>query len=173
MTKVICLYGGPGTGKSTGAASLFALMKTAHYDVELVREYVKNWAYSKKEVGVYDQLYITAKQAKAEYDLYDKVNWIITDSPIILGGFYSEHYNGLSMTPVILELMNKAKSNEIEYEHYFIQRNKPYNPNGRYQNEEQARELDGLMKMYLTKNGIKFTTVNSVDEIWNKIKETP
>ena len=37
--KVINLYGGPGTGKSTTAAALFALIKREGYNVELVTEF--------------------------------------------------------------------------------------------------------------------------------------
>jgi len=41
-TKVINLFAGPGAGKSTTAAGLFAEMKRANVDVELVTEYVKH-----------------------------------------------------------------------------------------------------------------------------------
>jgi predicted ATPase len=59
--KVINLYGGPGTGKSTTAAALFALMKREGYNVELVTEFAKDlvWTERNKELG--DQIYIFGK----------------------------------------------------------------------------------------------------------------
>jgi len=45
MTRVINLLGGPGVGKSTAAAKLFAKYKDEGKSVELVREYVKDWAW--------------------------------------------------------------------------------------------------------------------------------
>jgi pantothenate kinase len=43
-TTIINVYGGPGAGKSTSAAYLYYLLKVAGKNVELVREYVKDWA---------------------------------------------------------------------------------------------------------------------------------
>lgn len=40
--KVINLYGGPGTGKSTTAAMLFAKMKLAGFNCEYVPEFAKD-----------------------------------------------------------------------------------------------------------------------------------
>ena len=40
-TKVLNLYGGPGVGKSTGAAYIFSMLKLAGINCELVREYAK------------------------------------------------------------------------------------------------------------------------------------
>lgn len=44
MTTVISLLGAPGSGKSTIAAKLFAMMKENGHSVEAAREYVKAWA---------------------------------------------------------------------------------------------------------------------------------
>ena len=51
-TVVINLFGGPGCGKSTIAAELFAILKKQGYEVELVTEYAKDkvWEESLKSV---------------------------------------------------------------------------------------------------------------------------
>ena len=51
-TLVINLCGGPGTGKSTLSANLFAKLKMAGVDVELAPEYVKDlvWEESFKKI---------------------------------------------------------------------------------------------------------------------------
>ena len=45
MIRRINIYGGPGVGKSTLAASIFAFMKKRGDNVELVQEFVKQFAY--------------------------------------------------------------------------------------------------------------------------------
>lgn len=44
-TRVITLWGGPGSGKSTMAAEIYARLKRQLCNVEMVREYVKGWAW--------------------------------------------------------------------------------------------------------------------------------
>jgi nucleoside-triphosphatase THEP1 len=45
MTTIINLYGWPGVGKSALVAKTFTTMKDIGYNVELVSEYVKQWAW--------------------------------------------------------------------------------------------------------------------------------
>ena len=60
--KRICIYGGPGSGKSTLAAEMYSLLKKKKRSVELVREWVKNWAYQNKNIKSFDQVLIFANQ---------------------------------------------------------------------------------------------------------------
>ena len=57
----IGLFGGPGTGKSTLSAMAYSKLKTMGINVELVQEYVKSWAYEKRMVSSFDQLYLLAE----------------------------------------------------------------------------------------------------------------
>ena len=83
-TTIINLYGGPGTGKSTSAAYFYYLLKAQGKNVELVREYVKDWAWEGRKISTYDQIYFLGKQVRRESMLYGKVDWIVTDSPIMM-----------------------------------------------------------------------------------------
>ena len=97
-TKVINLFGGSGIGKSTLAAALFTEMKTKLYDVELVTEFVKTMAWDGIKPTLYDQVYILGNQSKCETRLYNKVEYVITDSPLFLGPIYEEYYSGYNLT---------------------------------------------------------------------------
>lgn len=146
MTKIINLYGGPGVGKSTSAAFMFYALKQQGLNVELVREYVKNWAWEKRSISVYDQLYFLGKQSRAESVLYSKVDYIITDSPVLLNVYYSNKYAPRQMADGICAAVRgfyeqAAKDGHIHH-HVMLRRSKPYNPAGRFQNEGEAKEID-------------------------------
>lgn len=144
MTTVVNLFGGPGVGKSTTAAHLFALLKQESERVELVREYVKTWAWEGRKINPLDQLYIFAKQARAEYNLYGKVNWIVTDSPLLTCVVYEQLYSpDLNLAlPLYLDYQRIIRAHGVEEKNFVLRRNKAYDPHGRYQTEAQAKGVD-------------------------------
>jgi hypothetical protein len=148
-TKMINLYAGSGAGKSTGACEIFAYMKRQGYDVELVREWVKGWAWEERRIEPLDQIYILGKQIKAEKSLYGKVEYIVTDSPLLLGGFYDNLYSGKDNFSKYLVAVKEQVEEITKPYDIFIQRTKPFNPKGRYETEEQAKMNDELLKTYL------------------------
>lgn len=160
-TTVINFFAGSGAGKSTTAAALFALMKEQGYDVELVREYVKTWAWEGRKIKSTDQIYLLAKQMKSEFPLYGKVKYIITDSPILLSGFYSElYYDKIYVTNTINNIISDTQ-NEVNRMNVFINRSKPFVSKGRYETEEQAKENDVLLKKYLARNKYDYFEINT------------
>lgn len=150
-TKVINLYAGSGAGKSTLGAEIFAYFKRQGKDIELVREYVKNWAWEGKKIGPLDQIYILGKQLKAEKTLYGKVEYIVTDSPILLCGFYDQFYSKRENFTKYLQAINEEINELIIPCDFFVQRTKIFNPKGRYETEEQAKQNDVLIQDYLNK----------------------
>ncbi len=145
-TTIISLYGGPGAGKSTSAAYLYYLLKAAGENVEMVREYVKNWAWEGRKISAYDQLYFLGKQVRHESMLFGKVKFIITDAPIFMSVYYASAF----CTPVLAESIKHAvqgfyqQTLEDGHKHYHVllQRSHPYASEGRYQTETEAKEID-------------------------------
>lgn len=173
MTKVINLLGGSGVGKSTLAAGLFYEMKKRGLEVELVNEYVKKWAWTGRKVGALDQVYIFGKQAKSEHDLYGKVEYIITDSPLLLSPIYEKYYSSDGESIVessVLAHIEKAEGNGVRHVNYLIPRTKPFNPKGRFETEETAKEIDQLVEQYLLELDIPFLQLTSVESD-DKIQE--
>lgn len=154
MSLVINLYGGPGTGKSTSAALLFAMLKNAGHNSELVQEYVKQWAWEKRVPVNYDQFYFFGKQSRKEYSLFNEVDVIVTDSPVSLCGYYASVYGTPEQVTLFTEMTKtfyKMASDEGKrYVHVWLNRVKAYNPKGRFQTEAEARAIDADMKRYLT-----------------------
>ncbi len=152
-TTIINLYGGPGTGKSTSAALLYALAKTRGINAELVREYVKDWAWDSRKISTYDQFYFMGKQIRRESMLFGKVRLIVTDSPVLQGVYYAETYLPLMMAHGVaaasLAYYAQCRADQNRHVHVFLNRSKPYSPDGRFQSEEDARKIDkGVEKLF-------------------------
>jgi hypothetical protein len=141
QSLVIDLYGGPGTGKSTTAAGLYALLKQNGVNAELATEYAKDIVWEGRNYLLSDQLYIFAKQNRKLCRLYGKVDVIVTDSPLLLCYYYSGNEHILAL---ILEEMKRAR-----HLHVMLRRQKAYNPSGRMQTESQAKEIDAAITAML------------------------
>lgn len=159
MKQIICLYGAPGSGKSTCAASLFAHYKQRGGKTELVREYIKHWVWENRAVKPYDEAYIAVKQARQEAVLLGKVDTIITDCPLYVSAFYERKYHP-SLPGVSMAVINRHEHfcREAGYEvvNVFLQRVKPYVAQGRFQSEEEADNIAREMQVFLAGNGVNF-----------------
>lgn len=85
---VLNLFAGPGVGKSTLAAELFAVMKKRGDSVELVTEYAKDMVFENRANILQDQVYILAKQNRRLERLRGRVQYAVTDSPLPTGMAY-------------------------------------------------------------------------------------
>lgn len=162
---VINLFGGAGAGKSTTRAGLFHLMKLQKMNCEESIEWVKQKVYEENHYIFTDQLYILAKQAKNLKQLEGKVDYVVTDSPLLLSIVY-----GKNITPafcqVVLEEFNRYKNLNI-----FINRVKPYSKIGRLQTEDEAKNIDQFVLHTLTDLGIPYYIVDGDELAPSKILE--
>lgn len=163
---VINLFAGPGSGKSTTCAGLFSKLKLAGINCEMVLEYAKELVWENNLETLDDQIYIFAEQLHRLNRLKDKVDVIITDSPLLLSIIYNKS-NSLYFNRLVKEQFNKF--NNINY---YIKRNNVFNPAGRIQNLKQALEKDIEIYNMLLNNKINYKSFDkeiAVDEIFNDI----
>ena len=159
--KRICLYGGPGSGKSTTAAGVFHALKMRSFNVEHVPEYIKNWAYEGRAPKSFQQLYVFAKQLNREDVLFPHVDMIVTDSPLLMNTVYSKKYN----FPGWKQLVDLSMLYEAEFPglHIFLDRkNISYKSEGRYQDLAGALEIDELVLEVLQEH-VGFEKVDARD----------
>lgn len=165
-TKIINLFGASGSGKSTTAMGLTYFLRCLGYKVEYVNEYAKDLVYEESTHKLKHQLYVFAKQLKKQDVLLNKeLDFIITDSPILLSYFYGEKYNTnlVGFKELVLNSFNSQNSLN-----FFIKRNVSFDPSLRLQDENESdQDSQNLLNM-LTELGIELnliSTVSAVDSI--------
>lgn len=182
MTYVINFFGGPGSGKSTSATGLFSLLKMNGISAEYVSEYAKDIVWEETQKLLDNQLHIFAEQFRRQWRLRDKVEYIITDSPLIIGKFYFDFYNEKIKEETgryphkrkyidCLHEMMKAGFEEFENINIFVERNKKYNPNGRIQTEDEAKEIDSIMRNHNINYNLITNSKNSIEDTFNYLSE--
>lgn len=170
--KVINLFGGPGTGKSTGAAYIFSHLKMEGINCELVTEYAKDLVWQGSHHLLSDQNRLFSEQYHRLDRLKGKVEIAITDSPLLLSLICGRIHNTLKpgQTNMITSCVG-----EFDNENIFLIRVKKYNPIGRSESEADARMVDemtrfllgGLFNPQSTFEGTK----EGYDQILDKIKK--
>ena len=150
---IVNLYGAPGAGKSTGAAYIFSKLKLKGYSVELVTEFAKDKVYEGSKAVFENQAYIFGKQFFRMSRIKD-VEVIITDCPLMLSAFYAEKYD-FNYDEELKALVKKVSSEQRAL-NVFVQRDKPYNPNGRFQSEEESDKLCTEITDFLDANKVRY-----------------
>lgn len=143
MIKRICLYGGPGSGKTTLAYKLAGALKERHHDIHLVQEFIKLWAYQKRIPKSFERLTVFERQLSEEDTWMPYVRAIITDSPILLSPIYSI-YHKQNMCTEFLSITNEFEKNFPSL-NFYLGRQFSYVQDGRYESEEEAKAVDRVI----------------------------
>jgi len=167
----INLYGGPCSGKSTLASYIFAKLKMQNRSVELISEYIKFWTYIPRTPKGYDSFYCQSKHVhKEDTVLRSGTDLIVSDSPILLAYFYAYYYD----SPAQDAMLSIHREFEKEYPSINIvleREDKFYEQHGRYENLEQSKEIDNVLKNVVIKhtNDFEFFSCLDQDKIFDYI----
>lgn len=139
---IVNLYGGPGTGKSTTAAALFAELKQRGEKAELVTEVAKEYSYAGEGRRLEDQLFILAEQARRQRISQGQARFIITDSPLPIGLLYtSGPYDQPWFRDTVLHMFSTFNNLNV-----LLNRVKKFEDYGRHHSEEQSRLIDARLR---------------------------
>ncbi len=161
-TIVVNLFGGPGTGKSTGATAVFSALKKDGIDAEYVSEFAKDKVWERNGKVFQCQMYVTGKQLFKISRCIGEVDVVITDSPVLMGVVYAQDDE-----PLKAAIVHEAK--QFDNVNVFLKRVKPYNPNGRFQTEEEAKKLDGVIYDLLKKSGEGYFVATADDTGYKQV----
>lgn len=156
-TKIINLFGGPGCGKSTSAAGLFYKMKNSGLSVELINEYAKDLTWEERHGTLACQPYVFGKQLWKIQRLIGQVDYVITDSPLLLSVIYNTSY------PESFNLTVKSIFSSFDNLNFLLRRKKKYVEVGRNQTEKEAIAIDGKIENLLLREIGTYTPVGGWD----------
>jgi predicted ATPase len=171
-TFIINLIGGPGLGKTTLAALIFAELKLRGYVTEFVQEYAKQLVWTKDFDTLNNQYYVTSHQYKLLKQMDSLVDFVVTDASLISGLYYNLHNkdNTSNINKTHELILNSYKQfNNINI---MLKRgNFEYETQGRLQTEEESKEIDTILRHLHRLNGIEFAEfpVDSSTESISKI----
>lgn len=163
-TKVINIIGAPSAGKSTMAAKLFYELKVKGYTVELITEYAKDLVYEERHATFDDELYVFAKQNHRIHRCIGKVDFVITDAPIVQKLYYQPKEFDFRQT-----VMNVF--NQYDNINFFLKRKGyDYETAGRLNTEEESERIHREMMQLLDKFGVRYEDITH-DDLGSIIKQ--
>lgn len=153
---VINLFGCPGAEKSTGAAYIFAKLKMNGVNAELVGEFAKDKVWEENVIAFQNQAYLFGEQSYRLSRCRDKVDVIVTDSPLPLSIVYNtSSYLGDNFEYSVMDVFRS-----YENLNYLVKRVKPYNPVGRHESEEESNALLDKIERIMERYSIDYRVVN-------------
>lgn len=162
--KLTCInfFSGPGAGKSTCAAELFAKMKKQGNKVELVHEAAKDFVWEDWGHIFGEQDWIFAHQHRLIRRLVrHDIDYAVIDSSILLSLFYMPEDFPQSFRPFVRDVFDSYDNINI-----LIDRNPDfmYDPSGRNENEVEAIAVDIAIREYFETTGVPVYHVLAGDD---------
>lgn len=159
-TIVINAFAGPGAGKTTSCLEIAEKLKKQGFVTEYVQEYAKDLVYDNNLTmldGHYEhQFAILNEQMKRINRLYGKVDFIVTDSPILLNNTYLNEDKNTEVYSAYSDSVNKLYGLYNNF-NYFVERDTSvFEKEGRIHNLEQSIAIDNELKNMLHNNQIDF-----------------
>ena len=159
-TIVINAFAGPGAGKTTSCLEVAEKLKKQGFVTEYVQEYAKELVYDNNFImldGHYEhQFAILNEQMKRINRLYGKVDFIVTDSPILLNNTYLNEDKNTEVYSAYSDSVNKLYGLYNNF-NYFVERDTSvFEKEGQIHNLEQSIAIDNELKNMLHNNQIDF-----------------
>ena len=168
---IINFIGEPGAGKSWAAWYISAKLKQNGFKVEYLSEFAKSKLYEHSEKVFTCEPYIFGKQLYKMHSMSDEVDIIVTDSPIILPHFYEKD----EQAKELLKQLELYHFNQFNNLNICLMRDHDYKKEGRFQTEDQAKQLHNEMMDFLMKNHIDyysfFTSHIETEHFWEWLME--
>lgn len=159
-TIVINLFGEPGVGKSTQAMDITARLKRKGVNAEYVSEFAKDKVYEENDEVFKHQEYLFGKQSFKLARVAGKVDVIVVDSPLPLCVIYNQNeVLGDEFNNVVMNVFNS-----YDNRNYLLTRKHEYKEEGRFQNEEESKEVRNQIVRLLDDLHIDYEKIISCED---------
>ena len=154
-TIVVNAYAGAGAGKTTACLEICAMLKKNGYVAEYVSEYAKDLVWDRNfellDGTQEHQFEILNEQLKRMDRLYGKVDFIVTDAPILLNRIYNNEITD------DYKIMLRELNNQYSNFNFFVERDtSSFEAEGRLQNLEESIEKDNEIKQMLSESELYY-----------------
>jgi len=157
---IVNLFGAPGAGKSTGAAYIFSMLKMRNINADLVTEFAKEKLYEETKKPFRNQAYMFGNQYFRLSAMEGKADVAITDSPLLIYLYYNK---GGALGEEFSAMVDKVFKS-YDSLNYFVLRDFPYNPQGRFQTEQESDAMIEPMRALLREHDVEYKTIKgSID----------
>lgn len=164
---VVNLAGPPGSGKSTAAAYIFARLKMQRINAELITEYAKRKVWEENNKAIGNQTYLFGQQYYSMLCCEDKVDVIVTDSPLFLSVYYNqENRLGQPFNEVVWNVFQSYHNQT-----FLLKRVQPYEQSGRIQTAEESDAIYYELKELMDEKGIEYETLPGNTKSYDRIVE--
>lgn len=172
-TKVINIIGGPGCEKSLFTAAIILYLHVHHKTVELIPDYAKSLVWQKDYEALRNQYKIAQQQFHMLELLDGQVQFLVTESSLPQVLYYNEFYpdNICDVGKTRKQILDWYKQhNNVNI---MVERSeRKYIHTGRFQDEEQAKEVDRGMRALLRREGIAYTALKPEVEVIHEFAAT-
>ena len=161
---VVNVFGGPGVGKSTLSAQLYAYLKTEHRDVEYVNEFAKELVYENNLDALEDQVYIFGTQLHRLRGAVQHNQIVICDSPLLLSAIYNSDTSP-HLIDLVLDMHRQFNNINI-----FLKRSTyPYSMKGRVHSLTQSISIDNQILHFFKEHSIHHTVFDPSIETYQTL----
>ncbi|MBX9817609.1 MAG: hypothetical protein K2X79_06240 [Burkholderiaceae bacterium] len=172
-TKVINVIGGPGCDKSLISSAIILYLHLHNRTVETIPDYAKSLVWQQNFEVLKNQYFIAQRQYEMLNLLDGQVQFLITECSLPQVLYYNENY------PENICDVAKTRAQILEWyrQHnninVFVERgDKKYVHTGRFQDEEQARNVDRGLRATLVHEGLHYTALKPDVEAINAFAKT-
>jgi len=172
-TKIINIIGGPGSDKSLFSAAIVLHLSLRGKTVETIPDFAKSLVWQQNFEVLKNQYFIAQRQFEMLNLIDGQVHFLITECSLPQVLFYNENYpeNICDVAKTREQIL--AWYRQSDNINILVQRgDKKYVRSGRFQDEEQAREVDLGLRDILHREQLPYTELVPNIQAINRFAET-
>ena len=141
------------------------ILEHTQKNAEECSEWIKEKVYDGDAYPFENQIYTFAQQLRKQDAMDGKVDYIVSDSPLILSAFYgSDKYSRPEFNELVLAEFKRFNNLNV-----FIERPLGFQEEGRVHSQDESVAIDKRIKEYMNKHKIPFVTVQADKDIVQNI----